>query len=104
MATLPQFAERAVYNRTKYGFLQPRRPYLVDNEFLDPHVPVAPQLGEHTGNPTWTTGRLPEVAHVERAPRDGYHSMESGSWTYRLPCGTSVNLCPRVIRCGRDQG
>ncbi|PTR22828.1 crotonobetainyl-CoA:carnitine CoA-transferase CaiB-like acyl-CoA transferase [Rhodococcus sp. OK519] len=71
------FAERGVFVENPAGFVQPRRPYLVDGALPDP-VRAAPSLGEHDSDRPWNPRTQPSrtLDETDDAPLAGVRVLD----------------------------
>ncbi|MGW2150670.1 CoA transferase [Nonomuraea bangladeshensis] len=69
------FAARGVFVRNPAGFVQPRRPYLIDTG-AGPAPGPAPGLGEHTGRIDWEPRQDAETPPPDGRPLDGLRVVD----------------------------
>lgn len=86
----PHFADRGVFVENPAGFVQPRRPYLVDS-VVPGAVGRAPRLGEHDGAQPWAPRVQPErpLDESDTAPLAGVRILDLTAF-WAGPAATQV--------------
>ncbi|WP_458683016.1 CaiB/BaiF CoA-transferase family protein [Prescottella equi] len=86
----PHFAERGVFVENPAGFVQPRRPYLVDS-VVPGAVGRAPRVGEHDGTQPWTPRVQPDrpLGDADAAPLAGIRILDLTAF-WAGPAATQV--------------
>ncbi|MCA1008869.1 CoA transferase [Rhodococcus hoagii] len=86
----PHFADRGVFVENPAGFVQPRRPYLVDG-VLPGAVGRAPALGEHDGAQPWAPRVQPDrpLDESDAAPLAGVRVLDLTAF-WAGPAATQV--------------
>ncbi|WP_420880513.1 CoA transferase [Rhodococcus sp. (in: high G+C Gram-positive bacteria)] len=86
----PHFVERGVFVENPAGFVQPRRPYLVDS-VLPGSIGPAPRLGEHDGALPWAPRVQPDrpLDESDAAPLAGVRVLDLTAF-WAGPAATQV--------------